>query len=170
MIGTDVLNTLTLIGGIILVLLMGLYFSRKKFQKVYKFVYEKRLLFSFIVAFAAMCGSLYFSEIAKFVPCELCWFQRIFMYSMAVFLLVALLSGDKKNENYRKYALTFSIVGGCISVYHYAIQRISMLSFSCSGGVTCETVYSMGFGYITIPMMALTAFLLIIVMNLYRKN
>ena len=36
-----------------------------------------------------MAGSLYFSEVANYVPCRLCWFQRIAMYPLAVILLIA---------------------------------------------------------------------------------
>ena len=49
---------------------------------------------AFLVAATATLGSLYFSEVADFVPCRLCWFQRIAMYPLSVILLVGALRKD----------------------------------------------------------------------------
>ena len=47
------------------------------------------------VALTATLGSLYFSEVAHYVPCRLCWFQRIAMYPLAVVLVIAAVRRDR---------------------------------------------------------------------------
>src|SRR5690348_8318165 len=73
------------------------------------------LYVAWIQAIAATLGSLYFSEIAKFPPCVLCWYQRICMYPLVVILGVALLKRDKWVH---WYVLPLATVGWLIGLYH----------------------------------------------------
>ena len=70
--------------------------------------------------FIATLGSLYFSEIMKFEPCVLCWYQRIFMYPFVLWLGIAV---AKKDYRIASYSLPIATIGACISLYHYAIQK-----------------------------------------------
>jgi disulfide bond formation protein DsbB len=110
------------------------------------------------VALVATLGSLYFSQIANFVPCELCWFQRIAMYPMSVILLIGALRRDVRVGV--QYAFVFPIVGMAISTYHiYIEENPSAQPKACMvGGTTCATKWIDKFGYITIPVLAITAF------------
>ena len=110
------------------------------------------------VALVATLGSLYFSEIAHFVPCEMCWFQRIAMYPMSVILLVAALRGDARAAV--QYAFVFPIVGIGLSAYHIYIEENpgAQPSGCMVGGTSCATKWIDKFGYITIPVLAITAF------------
>ena len=114
---------------------------------------------AFGVALAAMLGSLYFSEVAGFVPCTLCWYQRILMYPLTVITLVGILRED---PSLPAYVLPLSILGIGMSSYHYLLQ-IGVISHSsvCSVGVPCGLRYVNYFGFVTIPLMALTAFVVI---------
>jgi len=115
---------------------------------------------AFVVALVAMLGSLYLSEIAHFVPCQFCWYQRIAMYPLAVILGI---SAFRRDHGIRIYAATLATIGTALSVYHYTIQRFPTLdSGSCSLGVPCTTAYIMKFGFITIPYMAFSGFTLIL--------
>ncbi|NDE79574.1 MAG: disulfide bond formation protein B, partial [Actinobacteria bacterium] len=58
-------------------------------------VHEVSLWLAWLVAAVATAGSLYFSEIADYVPCRLCWFQRVCMYPLAGILLVAAIRRDR---------------------------------------------------------------------------
>jgi disulfide bond formation protein DsbB len=113
-------------------------------------------------ALVATLGSLYFSQVANFVPCELCWFQRIAMYPMVVILLVSALRRDIRVGV--QYAFVFPIVGILISAYHiYIEENPSAAPKACSiGGASCVTKWINKFGYITIPVLAATAFAAII--------
>ncbi len=115
---------------------------------------------AFSVAAAAMIGSLYFSEVAEFVPCKLCWYQRIAMYSLAVILLVAAI---KRDHGVTKYALPLAVIGAGISTYHYLLEWFPSLETDvCSIDVPCTTIWFREFGFATLSFMALSGFLLII--------
>ena len=127
---------------------------------------ENSLLFIWVVSLVATLGSLYFSEIRGYVPCTMCWFQRIFMYPILVMTTVAVI---QKNAKIAVTTAVFSIIGGCISLYHYGIQKIDFLSESAPtcGQVSCTGQYINWLGFITIPFLALTAFILIAITSLY---
>lgn len=118
------------------------------------------LYFAWIVSLIATGGSLYLSEVLLFAPCDLCWFQRIFMYPQTIILGMASYRGDK---NVVRYLLPINIVGGCISLYHYALQKVPAISeFAvCRSVVPCDEDYLNWYGIVTIPLLALIAFVLI---------
>ena len=112
-----------------------------------------------MVAAVATLGSLYFSEIRNFIPCELCWYQRILMYPLVIMSIVGIV---KKDEYLPNYVLPFSIIGMFVSTYHYGLQLgLWGDPGACSGGIACSARYINIGGFITIPLMALTAFTLI---------
>jgi disulfide bond formation protein DsbB len=121
---------------------------------------NKSLLLAWVAALIATIGSLYFSEVRHFIPCTLCWYQRIFMYPLAVILGIAFYRNDK---GIAIYALPLSIVGMIISGYHTALQKIPYLQQfeMCSSGVPCSEDYINWLGFITIPILALIAFSII---------
>jgi disulfide bond formation protein DsbB len=112
-----------------------------------------------------MTGSLFFSEHMGFVPCTLCWYQRILMYPLVFFLGIAFYRNDR---DIYKYVLPISVIGLVVSSYHYALQKIpSMQEFSaCTSGVPCSGQYINWFGFVTIPFLALIAFSIITIMML----
>jgi disulfide bond formation protein DsbB len=114
---------------------------------------------AFGTALAAMLGSLYYSEIVGFVPCTLCWYQRILMYPLTAILLVGILKQDRTVAD---YVLPLSVMGIAMSSYHYLLQvGVIEHSGACRVGVPCNLRYVNYFGFVTIPLMALTAFVLI---------
>lgn len=119
------------------------------------------LRLAWLVAAVAMAGSLYLSEVRHFPPCTLCWYQRIAMYPLVVVLGVAVLRRDLGG---RWYALPLALVGAAISAYHYQLERFpDQEQMACATAVPCTTIWFEQLGYITIPMMALSAFALIAV-------
>ncbi|MBU5443957.1 disulfide oxidoreductase [Paenibacillus sp. MSJ-34] len=112
------------------------------------------------VAIIATAGSLYFSEIARFEPCKLCWLQRIMMYPLVILLGIA---AYENNRSIVKYALPFSVIGGCISLWHVLELNVPALAefTPCTVGIPCNFDYLNWFGFITIPLLALIAFILI---------
>lgn len=119
------------------------------------------LYLAWLVAIVATSGSLYFSEVRAFVPCSLCWFQRIFMYPLVILLGIASFRQDKRII---PYVLSLSIVGGLIAVWHVLEENLPALELPiCQVGVPCSLKYVNYFGFITIPVMSLTAFTLITV-------
>jgi disulfide bond formation protein DsbB len=117
---------------------------------------------AFVVSAVATAGSLFFSETAHFVPCELCWFQRVCMYPLSAATLVLALAGDHRAA---RWLLPLPVVGACVSIYHLLVENAVVAQakgclISAPGG--CATKWINEFGYITIPTLALTAFLLLI--------
>lgn len=124
---------------------------------------NKPLLAAWIVSIIAITGSLFFSEKMGFIPCTLCWYQRILMYPLVLFLGIAFYRNDR---DIYKYILPMSLIGIVISGYHYALQKIpSLHEFStCTNGVPCSGQYINWLGFITIPFLAFVAFTFITVM------
>jgi disulfide bond formation protein DsbB len=119
------------------------------------------LWLAFVVAAIATGGSLFFSEIAHFVPCELCWYQRICMYPLSITTLLAALFDDPRAA---RYLLPLPVVGAGVSVYHLLVEngvvgQTQTCLISAPGG--CATKWINEFGYLTIPTLALTAFALV---------
>jgi disulfide bond formation protein DsbB len=113
-----------------------------------------------VVAVVTMLGSLYYSEIAGFLPCELCWYQRILMYPLSAILVVGVL---RKDRGVVWYAAPFVVVGAPLALYHWLVERVPSFadSTSCSVFVPCSVPYFEELGYITLAFMDLSAFLLI---------
>jgi disulfide bond formation protein DsbB len=110
-----------------------------------------------LLAGTAMAGSLWFSEVADYAPCKLCWYQRIAMYSIAIVSLVALVRREARVI--APYVLTLALVGLGISSYHYLLEWYPTLeSGVCSADVPCTTIWFRKFGFVTLPFMAGVAF------------
>lgn len=126
--------------------------------RVAKMVGPSALWLGVLVTGTCMAGSLYFSEIANFPPCKLCWYQRICMFSLVPILLVAALRRDR---NVWPYAATLSAIGAPISAYHYLHERFPTVieTGACDPANPCSVVWFFRFHYISLPMMALTGFL-----------
>jgi disulfide bond formation protein DsbB len=124
------------------------------------------LWLAFAVAAVATAGSLYFSEAAHFVPCRLCWFQRIAMYPLVPLLLIAALRKDFRGGAI--YSLPIALIGAGISIYHIYIENNpGAESAGCRATAPCSTKWIDEFGYVTIPTLALTAFLTIAVLAVF---
>lgn len=123
---------------------------------------ENLLFLAFAAALIAMFGSLYFSEIRQYEPCELCWYQRIVMYPFVVLLGIATV---KKDYRIAFYTMILSAVGGMISLYHYGLQKVSFLADTAPacGRIPCTGQYINWLGFISIPFLALTAFIIVFV-------
>ncbi|MCL5432699.1 MAG: disulfide oxidoreductase [Patescibacteria group bacterium] len=169
----NLLAFLTLVADLLIgFIFLGLLASRinkdanRFFSKTIKLINRNFLILGFIIACFATLGSLYFSEIAGFIPCRLCWFQRIFMYPQSVLFLIAYI---KKDKNIFNYTLYLSLIGAVISLYHIYVQRFVTVAV-CAIGESCTTNFFTYFGYITIPVMSLTAFILILILSILKKK
>ncbi len=145
--------------GLYAILLGSDFFLKTSYLKPIKKILSPHtyyLLF-FNTLFATL-GSLFLSEIANIQPCILCWYQRIALYPQVVLTYIAIV----REENIKPYLLSLNVIGGGIAVYHIIIQSIPTASvFNCDAtGVSCTKSPFEFFGYITIPVMSLTVFLI----------
>lgn len=135
-----------------------------------QFQFKDYLLYTaWVLSVIATLGSLYFSEIKGFIPCELCWYQRIFMYPLSIFLGIA---AYREDVTVKKYVLPLSVIGGSISTVHYMEQKIPGFAeiLPCTKGVPCSGEYINWLGFITIPFLALIAFAGITTCMLFIKT
>lgn len=113
-----------------------------------------------IVSVVATMGSLFFSEVMRLPPCVLCWYQRICMYPIAVVATVGL---GTRDLGVSRYLAPLSVAGVLIAIYHnllyYHIIPDSITP--CSTGVSCTDRQIEWLGFITIPLLSLTAFVMI---------
>lgn len=117
-----------------------------------------------LVALAATAGSLIYSEVYGFEPCRYCWYQRIAMYPLVPVLLVGAL---RRDPAIRYYGLPLALGGGAVALWHYLIQSFPSLDpGACTTGVPCSAKYVDVFGFVSIPFMALSGFVLISVLLL----
>jgi len=122
---------------------------------------DNALALAGLVAVGATVGSLYFSEVKNFAPCELCWFQRIAMYPLAVVLPLAAL---RRDDGIRPYAIALAGIGAVISIYHIQLQLFPGQSSSCDAAAPCSAKWLDVFGFVSIPWLALGSFVLIILL------
>lgn len=127
------------------------------------------LYFAWLVSVVATLGSLYFSEIRGFIPCELCWYQRIFMYPLSIILGIA---AYQNHTAIKKYVLPLSIIGLSVSTFHYLKQKVPFFASIelCSQGSSCSVQYINWMGFITIPFLALVAFFLISLLMVLKPH
>jgi disulfide bond formation protein DsbB len=149
-----------LAAGLLLIGFLALVGVRGPLRALRRGVEGYELWLAFVVAAIATGGSLFFSETAHFVPCELCWYQRICMYPLSITTLGAALANDFLVA---RYLLPLPLVGAGVSVYHLLVEngvvsQSTTCLISAPGG--CSVKWINEFGYVTIPTLALTAFLL----------
>ena len=123
----------------------------------------------FLIALIATLGSLYFSEIRQYEPCEFCWYQRILMYPLVLISIISIIRNDHGAVYYIRF---MSLLGLLMASYHYALQKISFLGdgFTACTGVSCTVQYIDWLGFITIPFLSLIAFALIFILSFISKR
>jgi disulfide bond formation protein DsbB len=126
-------------------------------------VNEVNIWLAFLVAATATFGSLYFSEIAHFTPCRLCWFQRIAMYPLSVVLLVGAIRRDRA---VRWYVAPLATIGLLIASYHTLIEWKPVFDTgACEAtGPACTDVWFRQFGWVSIATMSIVGFLTILLL------
>ena len=162
------LSLLGVVGQAILVLLafaaaLAVFGIRGPLDLARELVWGYELWLAFLVAATATGGSLFFSEIAGFVPCELCWYQRICMFPLSIMTLLIALANDHRAA---RYLLPLPLVGAGVAVYQLLVEngvvgQSRACSISAPGG--CATRWIDELGYVTIPTLTLTSFLLVAV-------
>lgn len=162
----------TLVGTILLVAFMlhlVTLFYTKKTSTLTLLTAKYILPLGFIISFGGMAMSLYYSEVLHVVPCDLCWYQRIFMYSQAFMFGCA---WYKKDNNVLTYATTLSLVGFAIAVYHHLLQIGFDVYKPCSTApfaVDCSKPTFIEFGFVTFPFFAVVLFGTLILLNITNK-
>ncbi len=158
------------IGGLQVVLILSvllLLISPKKLQHPwFLFLAKYAVPIGFFLSLGAVVGSMVYSDIIGFVPCNLCWLQRIFIYPQ-VFLFG--LAWYKKDSNIVDYSILLSAIGAFIAIYHKSVELTGNSLIPCSAAASCSKIYVEIFGYITIPVMSLTTLLFLLGLMVVKK-
>lgn len=167
------LSLLTIGSQVAIVALLLLFTCKKLLPKdkiaknFSRLVSDNYLVLIFLIAAGASAGSFVMSEILGFPPCKLCWYQRAFMFPLFIVSAVALFKNDTR---VKKYIVSLSLVGVGVAIYHLLLQAFPATIECGDEAVSCAANPFVEFGYITIPVMSLTAFLLVLVLSLFKKD
>lgn len=171
----DTVNKILALGTIFLQIvifsvLIILIFFRNRENPLLLFLKKYTFILGFLGALGAFALSLFYSEIIGFPPCELCWIQRIFLYPQLILFSMELYKRDKSIVD---FSLVFATIGSIVSIYHIFVEAGLTTGPACidpsRGGVSCAIRYIYEFGYITMPTMALTLSLFIIILLVNYK-
>ena len=174
----EIINKILSLGTIglqlvIILLITNLLFLRNQNNKVLLFFKKYTFYLGFLVALGAVMLSLFYSEIVGYPPCELCWIQRIFLYPQLVLFSMELY---KRERSIIDFSIVFAVFGSITSIYHVYIENGGSSSLGCAAltpastnQVSCAIRYIYEFGYVTMPIMALTLSLFIISILLNYK-
>lgn len=174
----DLINKFLSLGTIglqlvILFILLNFIFLRSRENKILILLKKYTFHMGFLVALGATLLSLFYSEIIGYPPCELCWIQRIFLYPQLILFSMELY---KKDHSIIDFSIVFAIFGAIVSIYHVYVENGGTKGLACAAidpasttQISCAVRYIYEFGYITMPIMALTTSLFIISILLNYK-
>lgn len=168
----EVLNFIIALGGVVLffgavVCAFDLYGKNKTLEKL---VSAYGLSVAFVLTLAGSVMTLVYSEIFGFIPCGLCWLQRVFLYPQVFLLGVALYTKDK---NVAKYGIALSIPGIIISLYQHYLQMGGAEFVTCpttGDGADCSERILFEFGFMTFPLVSTALFVFLVVLYVYISN
>jgi disulfide bond formation protein DsbB len=159
----SVIPSLVLTSHIVLVVLVVSLLAHRSWGRVVtEFLGKHAVLWGFLISLGAILGSLFYSQIVGYEACDLCWWQRVFIYPQVLIFGLALW---KKNKSAFFYAVPMAIVAGLVALYQVLAVDVGWGSFlACTSvGAACAKVYVKEFGYVTIPVMSLTITLYVLV-------
>jgi len=171
---TSMLSLVTLIAHVCIILfLLGHLFFKKKVRGIKEHFSRNGITYSLLVSLGAMLGSLYYSDMQGLEPCTLCWYQRIFMYPLVFIFTLALFRKD--GRAILPYAAFLNFLGLLLAGYHTYLQSglaTKEGSATCSiySEVSCTDSYFIEYGYITIPVLSLTSFVMIAILLWLKKK
>lgn len=160
---TNTLAFTTLAGNLGLLGLLLLFLLRRSIvDRLLLALGAHALWLSFVISLGAVVGSIIYSEVVGFPACILCWMQRIFMYPVPFLYGLALV---RRERVIFPYTLFLALIGGAIGCYHWVKDMLLLygsVNMACpevAGLPSCDKIYVLEFGYITIAMISLNAFL-----------
>lgn len=126
--------------------------------------YQLNMLTQLVIVLVSVLGSLFFSQVLKYAPCDLCWYQRICIYPMVLIILTGLFLQSKQTPY---FLAPLAVVGLGIAIYHNLVYyRIIQVIVPCSENAPCTQQHINWLGFITIPLLSLMGFLVLVLFNI----
>lgn len=168
----SIFTSLTVLAQILVIALIYIYVKNRNNVEstLFQFISKHGILLALTASSFSMIGSLIYSDILGYEPCKFCWIQRIAMYPQVLLLAIALF---KKDYRFAIYSIWLSSVGALLSLNHYILQLTGTSILPCSAvgySASCSKVFVLRLGYITIPLMAFSAFALMIIAMLFARK
>ena len=158
------------VAAVVLAVLLLLERYKQKTFRVLTLVGVYGIQLVFFISLASVGISLFYSEILGFIPCGLCWLQRIFLYPQVI---LAGMAWYKKDNKIADYLIALSGVGAVVALYQHYLQMGGSAFIPCPAvgpSIDCAQRFLFEFGYITFPLMSLSVFALIIVLLMTVKS
>ena len=156
---------------ILAVAFLALFFLQKKFSELRSVgdtLSRWGLWIGFLLTLGTAVFSLVHSQVFGLPPCDLCWWQRIFLYPQVVLFAIALRRYD---ISVAAYSIALSVIGAGFAIYHHVLQMLPAGTIPCPAtGPSCSQILFLEFGYITYPMLALSVFAFLIVLMLFVRK
>ena len=164
----------TLVMQVVTAGFLAVYFLRSRFpdlNDIGKMLGRWGIVLGLLLALSGIFFTLLYSEVLGFEPCFLCWWQRVFLYPQAVIFAIALWNKESRRTA-GLYSIWLSFFGSLFALYHHVMQVFPAGHLPCSAsGPSCAKITFIEFGYITYPMMALSLFAMLVVVQLFvREN
>ncbi len=162
----EIFNQLLATGGILLflfssILLIDLLTSRV----AARIIGAWGILIGFLVTTSSSIVTLIYSDVFGFVPCGLCWFQRIFLYPQVLLLGLAIFYKEKTAA---RYGLALSIPGLVFALYNHYLQMGGTQFIACpASGIDCTKRYMFEYGFMTFPLLSAILFIFLIILYIY---
>lgn len=130
--------------------------------KVYPFSRVQLAALMFLVSFGCLVGSLFMSEVLKLTPCNLCWWQRIFMYPVVVLSGIAIIR--KNTDNLFINTIGLSVPGLLVALFNVYVQYApkDTAALFCDPNNPCSEIDVIALNVLTLPMMSAVAFLFLL--------
>lgn len=152
---------------IVAIILRFIFSKHRASDPILKFISKNAYIVSFFITFCGMVLSLVYSDVIGYAACTLCWYQRILLYPEVLLLGLALWKEDRTITD---YIIALSGFGIVLSAYQKYLELGGKVIIPCSAdAASCSKIYVLEFGYITIPVMALTSFVFIFVLMLIHN-
>jgi|JI8StandDraft_1071087.scaffolds.fasta_scaffold17143_2 disulfide bond formation protein DsbB len=150
-----------------LLLVMSFFVRNEFFSHVKRLTAQYALHIGLVVSFIAVAGSLFYSEVAGYEPCTLCWWVRVAVYPMLVVFAVGLYNKDMKVF---LTTLFLSIGGLFFSIQHNIMSWTGVDLGICADGALCNKMYVNEFGFVTIPLMGLGVLVFLFMLSLVMRK
>ena len=172
------INTVYASAGLLLLgLTVGLFFDYFANDRQVNRVYIEPYVWPIIMmtAWGGVATTLLYSEVFGFIPCSLCWLQRVALYPLALLSVVAYWEKDRRN--FPLYGIWLSVFGLMTAIYQYIYQALpaelieaGVMPCLADGTSGCRDTVMEVFGFVTFPFLSGVMFLFFIILSLNMRT
>ncbi|MFA6118532.1 MAG: disulfide bond formation protein B [Parachlamydiales bacterium] len=130
-----------------------------------KIIKNYGLYFAWMISLVATLGSLFASEVLGLKPCPFCWYQRVFMFPLAIILGLA---AYHRNKSIISYIILLPVIGAFIALIQSLVSFFHLSASFC--GNECIQGNVKLFGFLDLSILSFLGFAAIFLLLLYTKK